>query len=125
MATAKKTAKKAAKKTTKKVAPKAPVATTAASAQSLAWVLVSPRITEKATDVAGRNVIVFNVAPKANKVLVARAVQAIYKVTPLRVNIAPVKGKTVRSPRTGKLGFTSEGKKAYVYLKAGDTISAL
>lgn len=90
-----------------------------------AWVLRAPRITEKATDVAARNTYVFDIAVGANKVQVARAIEETYKVTPRKVAIVNIPQKKVRNMRTGVSGTTAAAKKAYVYLKDGDTISLM
>lgn len=90
-----------------------------------ARVLVSARVTEKATDLSGKNVYVFNVVPSANKRQVVEAVKALYKVTPKEVRMVQVPRKRVRHPRAGVLGASARGKKAYVQLKDGDTISLM
>jgi large subunit ribosomal protein L23 len=84
-------------------------------------VLVSPRITEKATSLSAHNMYVFDVASFANKKLVAAAVKDVYNVTPVSVRIVnlPKKMKVSRRGLKSKLGG---GKKAYVQLKQGDTI---
>ncbi|MFA6095175.1 MAG: 50S ribosomal protein L23 [Candidatus Paceibacterota bacterium] len=82
--------------------------------------VIGPRITEKATDSAARNVYVFNVRVDANKKTIAHAIKELYKVSPERVSIVTIRAKTVF--RRGKLGTTNTGKKAYVYLKEGDKI---
>jgi large subunit ribosomal protein L23 len=112
----------------KKAATKAPVvkaekagATSYATKYSLGSILTSPRITEKATFVAGKhNAYLFNVNQGATKPLIAKAVREIYGVTPLRVTVArtPAKRVIVR----GKAGKKQAVKKAYVYLKEGDKI---
>ena len=81
------------------------------------------RITEKATMHQGSGVYTFDVAPEATKRDVIRAVQALYKVKPVRVAMVRVPAKKTRSVRTGKIGVKAGGKKAYVYLKSGDTIT--
>ncbi len=101
----------------------AQAAATSARKQDLSWVLVKPRITEKATDVSAVRAYVFNVSPKANKRQVAHAVQQVYKVTPRKVRMTAIKSKSIRNARTGKEGSTPSGKKAYVYLKEGDSIT--
>lgn len=114
------------KKTTKKTPKTDMVVSSASSTKSeLSWVLRNPRITEKATDVSGRSVYVFDIGVRANKKEVAEAVFKAYKVRPTRVNIAKVRGKKVRNVRTGIAGKTVGGKKAYVYLKKGETISIM
>ncbi len=90
-----------------------------------AWVLRNPRITEKATDVSGKGAYVFDVASSANKSQIMRAVSDIYHVTPVKVNVVRTGGKTVRNPRTGITGTTSDTKKAYIFLKKGETISIM
>ena len=89
------------------------------------WVLVCPCITEKATDVSERGVYVFDVATAANKMQIAKAISQVYKVQPVKVRTVQVRGKTVRNARTGMTGKRVSGKKAYVYLKKGDTLSIM
>ncbi len=85
-----------------------------------AHTLVSPRITEKANDLALRNVHAFIVDDKATKHDVGAAVKAFYNVKPIKVAIVrnPAKKVIVR----GKYGVKGGVKKAYVYLKKGDKI---
>lgn len=89
----------------------------------LAGVIGKPRITEKASDSASRGVYVFDVPAHANKKMIALAINRLYKVTPVKVAIAAVPSKMRRSARTGKVGVKKGGKKAYVYLKSGDSIA--
>lgn len=86
-------------------------------------VLVSPRITEKATGTALSSVYVFDVATTATKREIIASVAELYKVVPRKVAIVTVPTKKVRSARTGVQGKKGGGKKAYVYLKQGETIS--
>lgn len=90
---------------------------------SSAHVLRHARITEKATVQAEGNVYVFDVATSATKNDIARAIFDVYKVKPRMVRVAKVPSKPTRSIRTGIEGVKRGGKKAYVYLKAGETIS--
>jgi len=83
-------------------------------------VLRNPRITEKASMVLNANVYIFDVAPSATKSEVKKAVKALYKVTPMKVNIATVRPKNIVV--RGKKGVRSGGKKAMVYLKKEDKI---
>ncbi len=86
-----------------------------------AGTLLRPRITEKANHVAvGGNVHTFEIASNAKKGDVVNAIEAFYKVTPIKVNIVknPSKSVFVR----GKKGVKPGVKKAYVYLKSGDKI---
>ncbi len=87
-------------------------------------VLRSPRITEKATDLTGNDVYTFNIAVNATKKEVAKAIENVYGVTPRKVNVLPVRGKKV-SGRRGLGGKTARGKKAYVFLKKGDSLDVV
>ena len=65
----------------------------------------------------------FDVANVSNKREVLQAVRELYKVTPIKVRVVTIPSKIKRSARTGKSGVRGGGKKAYVYLKKGDTIT--
>lgn len=113
-------------KATKKAA--APKETKAAASvpamkNTYAHVLMNPRITEKATFASANSVYVFDVATSANKKQIASAIEATYKVKPRQVRIVTIHPKTVRNMRTGKYGVKQGGKKAYVYLAKGTTIT--
>ena len=83
-------------------------------------VLVRPIVTEKATETQAQGAYTFEVAPVANKILVARAVEELYNVRPIRVNIIRVQGKVTRYGRS--VGRTKNWKKALVFLKKGQKI---
>ena len=89
----------------------------------LSHILMRPRITEKATMATGMGVYVFNVAPRANKRQILEAVAKYYKVTPRMVRVVSIPAKSVRNMRTGQRGTSHGGKKAYIYLKKGETIT--
>jgi len=66
------------------------------------------------------NKYAFEVHLKANKIDIARAIETIYGVKVLSVNVMPKKGK---NRRLGwKIGRTSNWKRAVVTLAEGDTI---
>ncbi len=88
--------------------------------KNLDGVLIQPRITEKASFRTDGNVYTFEVATRANKKDVAQAVAYLYNVKPVRVNIAQIPSK--RTFTRGKWGVKKGGKKAYVFLKKGDSI---
>lgn len=90
-----------------------------------ATTLLRPRLTEKAVDGMGRNVYVFDIALRANKIQVRTAIKSVYKVEPVKVTITTIPSKTKRNARTGRMGVHGGGKKATVYLKAGETISVM
>lgn len=89
----------------------------------VAHVLKSARISEKASDMQAASIYTFDVAESATKREVIAAVRSLYKVTPLKVAVVRIRAKARRSMRTGQKGRTVGGKKAYVYLKKGDTIT--
>lgn len=99
-----------------------PAAKKAASVSKAAAyrVLVRPLITEKATDLVAAGKYVFQVALKANKIEIAKAINAIYGVKPLKVNLLNVSGKKVSRGRVK--GQRSDWRKAIVTLAKGETI---
>ena len=88
-------------------------------------VLIRPRITEKATFATEHGVYVFEVAPSASKYQIAHAIERFYKVSPRKINVVRIPEKRIRSRMRGRFGVVSSGKKAYVYLKEGDTIEVV
>lgn len=84
-------------------------------------IIIRQRITEKATLVQEGNVYVFEINPEAGKKEVAAAVRVFYGVSPIKVAVAknPIKKVFLR----GKFGKSGGVKKAYVYLKKGETIN--
>lgn len=71
----------------------------------------------------GVGVYTFDIAERATKRDVMQAVRALYGVSPRMVRVVSIPRKVRRSVRTGKRGTTGGGKKAYVYLKKGETIT--
>ncbi len=106
---------------TEKKQPEKKIKQTIASGKVNANILTRPRITEKATSVSQNNVYVFDVAPFANKKLIAAAVKDVYGITPVQVRVTKIATKAKMS-RRGKVSIVGGGKKAYVFLKKGDTI---
>lgn len=113
------------KKADKKVAPAspAPALRSLGGERDLTTVLKHARITEKASMQQIASVYTFDISATATKRDIMQAVKKIYSVTPTKVAVVTVRSKHVRSARTGKPGVKSGGRKAYVYLKKGDTIS--
>lgn len=108
--------KDASKKADKPASAAAPATLTT----DLSAVIIRPRITEKAASRNDAGVYVFDVREDANAYTVAAAVTALFKVTPRKVNIVPVPHKIVAV--RGRRGVKGGGKKAYVFLKKGETI---
>ncbi len=86
-------------------------------------VLRRPIITEKSTYQAGLNQYVFEVAPDATRALVKDAIEILYDVDVVRVNIINVPAKRSRRARGRRLLVRKPGyKKAIVTLAAGQTL---
>ena len=82
--------------------------------------LSHPRVSEKASFLKAGNCYVFEVPLRANKRLVAEAIKKTYHKTPTQVRMLPIPAKTLFA--RGRRGVSGGGKKAYVFLKKGDTI---
>ena len=91
--------------------------------RNVAAVLVRPLITEKAVNLGSNSVYTFMVAKDATKYEVSSAITALYKVTPVKVNIVNKKPDTTMSRARGREVTVAGYKKAYVYLSKGDTIT--
>ncbi len=84
--------------------------------------LKRPRITEKAAQLTVNNVFTFDIAKGTTKRDVIHAMKSLYKITPRKVNVVNVRGKSVSMrTRRGK-GTKNSIRKAYVFLKEGDKI---
>ncbi len=81
-------------------------------------ILLRPLLTEK-THLLGEagNIVVFEVAPGANKIEIRRAFEAIYKSKVEEVRTIRVKGKLRRMGRI--TGWKSDRKKAIIQLRPG------
>lgn len=109
------TAKK--KVAAKKETSKKEIKTTSAD---LTWVLIKPRITERAAVLSEKKVYVFQVDQKANKRQISEAIKIKFGVAPVKVNTVVAKPKAV--VRRGRVATKAGFKKAYVYLNQSDTI---
>lgn len=83
-------------------------------------VIKKPILTEKSETLRNQKVYLFEIDVRANKKMVKEAVNKIYKVVPLKVNVcySPEKEKRARF----SMGRISKKKRAYVYLSKKDTI---
>jgi len=108
---------KKAKKDKRDIVVKKPTKTTTAD---LSWVLISPRITEKAAYQSEDKVFIFNVHKDANKIQIKGAIEKKFEVTPIKINVAKINSKPTF--KKGVKGRTPEGKKAFVYLSKKDSI---
>ncbi len=77
-------------------------------------IIIAPIITEKSMSVIADKKYTFKVAPDANKVEIAEAVEKLFKVEVLKVNTMNVNGRNKRVGRYS--GKTADWKKAIVTL---------
>lgn len=94
-----------------------------ATDRNLESVLLAPRITEKAVKKGEQNVYTFAVRRDATKYDVRDAVKALFDVTPVKVNIVNKAPRSYMSRSKGRTVTEKGLKKAYVYLKDGDSIN--
>jgi large subunit ribosomal protein L23 len=83
-------------------------------------VILSPVITEKATNVTANRQYTFRVAREATKPVIKSAVEALFAVKVSSVNTHNRRGKTKRFK--GRIGFRSDVKIAVVTLAEGNSI---
>lgn len=89
--------------------------------QAKQGMLIRPRVTEKAANLSSQNVYTFDVHTSATKKEIQKAISILYGVNPRKVRMVTVHARSVFV--RGKRGKTAGGKKAYVYLAKGETIS--
>ena len=85
-------------------------------------------VTEKSVKLQERNEYTFKVALQANKIEIRQAVETLFKVNVVKVNVMrmPGKAKMIRSRgRAPRPVEAREWKKAIVTIKEGQTIDAL
>ena len=84
--------------------------------------VLGPQITEKATMLADKNnQVAFKVTKDATKSDIKIAIETMFKVEVMAVNLLNVNGKTKRSGRA--MGKRADWKKAYVSIKPGQEIN--
>ena len=82
--------------------------------------IISPNVTEKSTSLSEFNKIVFKVDKNANKKLIKKNIEKIFKVNVIKINTVNMKGKVklVKNKKSFKPGY----KKAIITLKKGQSI---
>lgn len=85
-------------------------------------IIERPLLTEKAMDLSHIGKYTFRVVKTANKIEIADAIEAMFKVKVVKVNTLTVKGKSKRVGRY-PAGKTKDWKKAIVTLADGQTIT--
>jgi large subunit ribosomal protein L23 len=87
-------------------------------------IILRPVISEKSMDLTSQSKYTFAVADGANKLQIKEAVEELFKVTVVNVNVLNTKAKE-KSRNRGRgrqAGYTSAWKKAVVTVKSGDSI---
>ena len=79
-----------------------------------------PIITEKATILSEQNKTVFRVHKKANKSIIKKNIEKIFKVKVIKINT--IKRKSKQKMVRGRLAIKKGFKKAVITLKKGQTI---
>jgi len=82
--------------------------------------LLSPHITEKASEQENSSKYIFKVPKEANKITIKSAVERLYGKKVIKVSIINAKRKAKKRGR--KIGYKSGYKKAIITLKKGDKI---
>ena len=87
-------------------------------------VILRPVISEKSMDETQRHKYTFAVHDDANKLQIKQAVEELFKVTVLGVNVSTTKAKEKsRNRRRGRVqGYTSPWRKAVVTVRSTDKI---
>jgi len=85
-------------------------------------VILKPIVSEKSYAATTRGSYTFKVHPEAHKTEIRQAVESIFKVTVLDVNVSKVPAKPKR--RGMSVGTRPGWKKAVVTVAAGETIEA-
>jgi large subunit ribosomal protein L23 len=87
-------------------------------------VILRPVISEKSMDESGRGKYTFAVHDDANKIMIKAAVEELFKVRVVGVNVLTTKAKEKRrGTKRGRItGFTTPWRKAVVTLAEGQKI---
>lgn len=110
-------------KSDKKVV-KVDVSKALATDNNLTSVIANPRLSEKTVKLGEtNNVYTFVVRSSATKYQIRDAVKSLYNVTPVKVNTVTKKPAKRMVGSRNRTKHVAGMKKAYVYLKKGDTIN--
>ncbi len=85
-------------------------------------IILRPVVSEKSYGLLEDNVYTFVVDPRATKIQVREAVEAIFNVRVVKVNTLNRKGKRKRNRRSATFGTRSDTKRAIVTLAPGSRI---
>ncbi len=88
-------------------------------------VLQKPILSEKAYQLMEKGIYTFFVSKAASKEDVKNSIEKMFSVSVKKINVLGIGAKQKRIAKTRKTVTVGGGKKAIVYLKAGQTISVL
>ena len=82
--------------------------------------IISPNVTEKSSSLSEFSKVVFKVSKNANKKLIKKNIEKIFKVNVIKINTINIKEKVkmVKNKKAYKSGY----KKAIITLKKGQSI---
>lgn len=123
MAIFSKNTKKTVKKTSKKEVTVKAAGEKALANSKLENFITAPWLSEKALIGTEKGIYVFAVPDAATKPLIKAAIERIYKVVPVKVNIVNTEGKQKALRTKRGTGRRAGRRKAYVFLKKGETIT--
>lgn len=86
-------------------------------------IIVGSKVTEKSVNLGSNHIYTFVVSRQATKATISSAVKALYGVSPIKVNIVNKRPNVRLAGSKNRLVKVAGEKKAYVYLKKGDTIN--
>jgi large subunit ribosomal protein L23 len=115
--------KKETKTERKEKAPVIDVSKAQKTDYNLSAVIIGPRLTEKSVKLGDNNVYTFQVKRSATKFMVRDAIKALYNVTPVKINIVNKKPAERMVGSRSRTKHVAGVKKAYVYLKKGESIN--
>ena len=115
--------KKGSKKKEQKAGARKHTARSVQSVHGIAHEIIrAPWFSEKALIATEKGVYAFVVPKDATKAQIAGAIKELYNVTPKKIHIVHLPGKTKALRTKRGIGVRAARHKAYVYLNAGDTI---
>ena len=85
-------------------------------------IILAPWFSEKALIGTDKGVYAFSITREATKPQIAAAIKTLYNVAPRKITIANLPGKRVSMRSARGKATRARRRKAYVFLKQGDTI---
>ena len=90
------------------------------SVEDLSHVIIRPNVTEKSAILSGDRQYTFIVSQDANKVQIRKAIEQIYNISPISVNI--INNRSMKTTKRGRTIHVPAEKKAIITLRKDDSI---